>query len=178
MNTFSLADRMKRYESVSKNYLMRRQPAIIRLDGKAFHTFTRGFIKPFDEILNAVMQETMKYLCENIQGCVLGYTQSDEITLVLCDYQTLDTDAWFGYNVQKMVSVAASIATMKFNQLFTEEAQGFYIANDECESDGAREKLESYQNALEISAGNGAVFDARAFTVPIEEVNNCLLWRQ
>ena len=101
MDKTSLGDRMKRYESVTKNYLMRRQPAIIRLDGKAFHTFTRGFDKPFDLVLNYTMQGTMKYLCENIQGCVLGYTQSDEITLVLCDYQNLDTDAWFGYNVQK-----------------------------------------------------------------------------
>lgn len=178
MDKTSLGNRMKRYESVPKNYLMHRQPAIIRLDGKAFHTFTRGFVKPFDCMLSCVMQETMRYLCENIQGCVLGYTQSDEITLVLCDYQKLDKDAWFGYNVQKMVSVAASIATMKFNQLFAKEAQEFYIANDECDYDGAREKLESYKDALERSARNGAVFDARAFTVPIEEVNNCLLWRQ
>lgn len=178
MDKTSLGDRMKRYESVPKNYLMRRQPAIIRLDGKAFHTFTRGFVKPFDLVLNYTMQGTMRYLCENIQGCVLGYTQSDEITLVLCDYQKLDTDAWFGYNVQKMVSVAASIATMKFNQLFAKEAQEFYIANDECDYDDAREKLESYRDALEQAAIKGAVFDARAFTVPIEEVNNCLLWRQ
>lgn len=77
-----LGDRMKSYyENRSKTFLARRTPVIIRLDGKAFHTFTRGFNKPFDE----AMQETMKYLCENIQGCVLGYTQSDEITLVLID---------------------------------------------------------------------------------------------
>ena len=175
---------MKRYESVSKNFLMRRQPAIIRLDGKAFHTFTCGFEKPFDESLNEVMQETMKYLCENIQGCVLGYTQSDEITLVLCDYQKLDTDAWFGYNVQKMVSVAASMTTMKFNQLFSEISKeicrniDFCIAVDEWESEAIREEWEPYKRALERAARNGAVFDARTFTVPIEEVNNCLLWRQ
>lgn len=178
MDKSSLGNRMKRYESVSKNYLMRKQPVIIRLDGKAFHTFTRGFVKPFDLVLNYTMQGTMKYLCENIQGCVLGYTQSDEITLVLCDYQKIDTDAWFDYNVQKMVSVAASMATMKFNQIFAKEAQEFYIANDECESDEIREKLESYEDVLERAARKGAVFDARAFTDPIEEVNDCLLWRQ
>lgn len=178
MDKSSLGNRMKRYESVSKNYLMRKQPAIIRLDGKAFHTFTRGFVKPFDLVLNYTMQGTMKYLCENIQGCVLGYTRSDEITLVLCDYQKIDTDAWFDYNVQKMVSVAASMATMKFNQIFAKEAQEFYIANDECESDETREKLESYEDVLERAARKGAVFDARVFTVPIEGVNNCLLWRQ
>ena len=94
-----LGQRMKEYyEQVPKFRLMRRTPVAMRLDGKAFHTFTKGFQKPFDEILVKSMQDTMKYLCENIQGCVFGYTQSDEITLILVDYQTLDTCAWFDYN--------------------------------------------------------------------------------
>ena len=105
----SLGDRMKGYEGVSRNFLTRRVPAIIRLDGKAFHTFTKGMEKPFGLVLTQAMQETMKHLCENIQGCVLGYTQSDEITLVLTDYATIQTDAWFGYNIQKMCSVSASM---------------------------------------------------------------------
>ena len=85
-----LGTRMKTYyEEIPKIKLMRRTPVAIRIDGKAFHTFTRGFQKPFDEVLIKSMQETMKYLCENIQGCVLGYTQSDEITLILQDYKTL-----------------------------------------------------------------------------------------
>lgn len=100
-----LGKRMKKYESVSKTVLMRRTPVIIRIDGKAFHTFTRGFEKPFDKVLIKTMQETTKYLCENIQGCVFGYTQSDEISLVLIDYQTLTTDAWFDYEVQKLRSL-------------------------------------------------------------------------
>ena len=91
-----LGTRMKEfYESVPKTRLVRRMPVAIRLDGKAFHTFTRGFEKPFDEVLGKSMRETMKYLCENIQGCVLGYTQSDEITLILVDYQNLNSCAWF-----------------------------------------------------------------------------------
>lgn len=84
-NFNSLGDRMKRYEYVSRNYLTRRVPVIIRIDGKAFHTFTKGMRKPFDRVLMSAMQETMRFLCENIQGCVFGYTQSDEITLVLTD---------------------------------------------------------------------------------------------
>ena len=71
------------YEVIPKTKLMRRCPVAIRIDGKAFHTFTKGFKKPFDRIIIESMQETMKYLCENIQGCVFGYTQSDEITLIL-----------------------------------------------------------------------------------------------
>lgn len=87
METSDLAKRMKRYEAVSKTTLVTRMPVILRIDGKAFHTLTRGFQKPFDRVLNLSMMETMRFLCKNIQGCVLGYTQSDEITLVLVDYK-------------------------------------------------------------------------------------------
>lgn len=101
-----LGKRMKEfYESVPKTRLVRKTPVAIRIDGKAFHTFTRGFEKPFDRVLIKAMQETMRYLCKNIQGCVFGYTQSDEITLILIDYQKLDSDAWFGYEVQKICSM-------------------------------------------------------------------------
>lgn len=111
-----LGTRMKTfYEGIPKTRLMRRCPVAIRIDRKAFHTFTRGFNKPFDEVLIEAMQETMRYLCENIQGCVLGYTQSDEITLILVDYKKLNSSAWFDYEVQKMCSIAASMATMAFN---------------------------------------------------------------
>lgn len=170
MDKTALGNRMKSYEAIPKNFLMRRQPVIIRLDGKAFHSFTRGFDKPFDAELMKAMQQTMKYLCEEIQGCVVGYTQSDEITLVLCDYQKLDTDAWFGYNVQKMVSVAASMATLAFNQKI-KEAMTELSADNYC----------SFIQKLSRIAGQikkGALFDARCFTLSIAEVNNCLLWRQ
>lgn len=171
MDKTSLGDRMKGYEAVPKTHLMRRTPVIIRLDGKAFHTFTRGFDKPFDEDFMKAMQETMRFLCENVQGCVLGYTQSDEITLILCDYQKLDTDCWFGYSVQKMVSVAASMATFAFaNSLATIAMWLKTFATQEKE----RDKFQLIQNKL----NKGAFFDARCFNVPLAEVNNCLLWRQ
>ena len=88
--------------------------------GKAFHTFTKGFNKPFDKVLMQAMQRTTEYLCKNIQGCVFGYTQSDEISLILVDYKKLNSSAWFDYQVQKMCSVAASMATMAFNKYFLE----------------------------------------------------------
>jgi tRNA(His) 5'-end guanylyltransferase len=115
----SLGDRMKGYENVSRIYLTRRMPLIIRIDGNAFHTFTKGFAKPFDPIFMQAMQETMQKLCEKIQGCKVGYTQSDEISLLLIDYDNLDTDAWFDKNLQKTVSISASIATMEFNGIFS-----------------------------------------------------------
>jgi len=115
-----LGSRMiENYENRAKTYLTRRMPVLIRLDGKSFHTFTKGMSRPFDKLLSETMQETTKYLCENIQGCKIGYTQSDEITLLLTDFDKLDTDAWFDYNVQKMCSISASLATLAFNMIFS-----------------------------------------------------------
>ena len=91
--TDNLGKRMKEfYENVPKTRLVRRTPVAIRIDGKAFHSFTKGFDRPYDQVLRDAMNETMKYLCENIQGCVLGYCQSDELTLILVDYKRLNSD--------------------------------------------------------------------------------------
>lgn len=161
----SLGDRMKEnYESVTKTRLIRRMPVIIRIDGCHFHTFCKHFRKPFDKIMVKTMQDTMKYLCENIQGCVLGYTQSDEITLLLIDYRNLESSSWFGNELQKVVSVSASMATMAFNR--------FYSTNvaEMTESD-----LEFRVYASNIGM---ATFDSRAFNIPENEVANCFLWRQ
>ena len=161
MKKDSLGDRMKsNYENRSKTTLLRRTPVIIRLDGKAFHTFTKGLQKPYDTILMKTMQETMMYLCENIQGCKVGYTQSDEITLLLTDYDTLTTDAWFDYEVQKLCSVSASMATLAFNNLFEENA--ISIAD-----------FIKYKDKF-----MKAMFDSRCFNIPKEEVCNCFIWRQ
>ena len=146
-----LGVRMKTfYEQIPKTKLMRRCPVAIRIDGKAFHTFTRGFHKPFDEVLIKSMQETMKYLCENIQGCVLGYTQSDEITLILVDYKKLTSSAWFDYEVQKICSIAASMATMAFNRIFTEKVKEFiYNDGENYENNSEEYRLCSvYKNAV------------------------------
>ena len=171
----SLGDRMKGYENISRAYLTRRVPVIIRLDGKAFHTFTRGLDKPFDKSLMKIMQLTMHYLCSNIQGCVFGYTQSDEITLVLTDYATIKTDAWFGYNVQKMASVSASMATMEFNRLFRKEFEDMIL-----EWAPDREDLAPLEERLAKLRDKQfkACFDARCFSIPVDEVCNCLIWRQ
>lgn len=182
-----LGTRMKEYyEAVPKTKLMRRMPVALRIDGKAFHTFTRGFQKPFDMILMTSMQKTMRYLCKNIQGCVFGYTQSDEITLILIDYQTLATDAWFDYEVQKLCSVSASMATMAFNNFFSVCVDDYGCANIEDWNRGGTNRelsadertvlkyIESYNKSL----ANGATFDARCFNIPKEEVCNLIYWRQ
>lgn len=178
MDKTSLGDRMKNnYENISRYYLTRRTPVIIRIDGKAFHTFTRGFKKPFDDILVKSMQETMKCLCENIQGCVLGYTQSDEISLVLTDYTELTTDAWFGNNLQKMCSVSASMATLAFNKAFNDNIVK-YIDGRLDAGRGITDDLTEYTKILINARNKGAMFDSRAFSIPKEEVCNYFIFRQ
>lgn len=168
-----LGVRMKTfYEQIPKTKLMRRCPVAIRIDGKAFHTFTRGFQKPFDEVLIKSMQETMKYLCENIQGCVLGYTQSDEITLILVDYKKLTSSAWFDYEVQKICSIAASMATMAFNKFFRDNVGDYLYENYD------DQYLADYIKILQNAVDKGAMFDARCFNIPKEEVTNLVYWRQ
>ena len=112
--------RMRSYKSITDAHLIPRTPVIIQIDGRAFHTFTRGFKKPFDQVLMAAMRYTAEYLCRNIQGCVLAYTQSDEINLLLIDYEKLETSPWFDNRVQKLASIAASMTTNYFNQKFKE----------------------------------------------------------
>lgn len=146
----ALGDRMKGYENAYRTKLPKRLPVLLRIDGKSFHTYTKGFKRPFDEDLASAMWETTKYLCENIQGAKIGYTQSDEISLLLTNYEKTTTDSWFDNNLQKMASVAASIATARFNEVM-------------------RAKYPEKELAL---------FDARVFVVPHDEVNNCFLWRQ
>ena len=148
MEKSGLGDRMKRYEDVNRHYLIRRTPVIIRLDGKAFHSFTKGLERPFDEELHKNMVHTMYMLVSQIQGAVLAYTQSDEISILIRDWDTLNTDAWFDYNIQKMVSVSASIATAEFNYAWSKRPKKI------------------------------AHFDSRVFNLPKEEVCNYFIWRQ
>ncbi|MDE1407038.1 hypothetical protein FDF40_03815 [Clostridium sporogenes] len=143
-------DRMKGYENTYRMKLPKRMPIIIRIDGKSFHTYTRGLEKPFDRYLTYAMWETCKYLAQNIMGCKLAYTQSDEISLLLTNYDKLTTESWFDNNLQKIVSVSASLATAKFNEIM-------------------REEYPEKQFAL---------FDARAWVLPKDEVCNYFLWRQ
>lgn len=180
-----LGSRMKEYyESVPKYRLFRRTPVAIRIDGKAFHTFTRGFQKPFDEVLGNAMIATMEHLCKNIQGCVFGYTQSDEISLLLIDYQKLNSSAWFDYEIQKICSIAASMATMAFNEAFAKEVHAFEKKHRKIDtqfgyytggwdSQENRELYDTYCKRLRT-----AMFDARCFNIPKEEACNLIYWRQ
>ena len=168
-----LGDRMKDfYEDRTRYKLARRTNTIIRIDGKAFHTYTKGLKRPFDEGLMEDMNKTTEFLCQNIQGAKFGYVQSDEISILITDYDDISTHAWFDANLQKMSSVAASLATAKFNQLRMARF---------CRNEGIEPKYrdESYISNSEIMDFKLAMFDARVFQIPYqEEVINYFIWRQ
>jgi tRNA(His) guanylyltransferase len=153
MKNDSLATRIKRqYEDRFRHYLPRRSYTIIRIDGKAFHTYTANLVKPFDTTFTMNMMETAKYLCKNIQGAEFAYVFSDEISILLTDFKEITTEAWFDNNLQKMCSVSASMATAYFNYL--------------------RLTLDSKNSSL-------ALFDSRVFQIPDRtEVENYFIQRQ
>lgn len=174
MDRSDLAERMKGYEKRNRYYLQRRMPVILRLDMRAGHSFTRGFERPFDEVFIKSMQDTAKYLCKNIQNCKLSYQQSDEITLLLVDYDKLNTDCFFDYRVDKLCSIAASMATMAFNKYFYDNV---FVYNATATVDLSDKKY-PFKEVYSKAVDKGAMFDARCFNIPKEEVTNNFYWRQ
>lgn len=174
MDRSDLAERMKGYEKRNRYYLQRRMPVILRLDMRAGHSFTRGFERPFDEVFIKSMQDTAKYLCKNIQNCKLSYQQSDEITLLLVDYDKLNTDCFFDYRVDKLCSIAASMATMAFNKYFYDNV---FVYNATATVDLSNKKY-PFKEVYSKAVDKGAMFDARCFNIPKEEVTNLVYWRQ
>jgi len=147
---------------------------------KHFILSQEDFKDPFDEIMIGSMWETAKYLCENIQGCKIAYVQSDEISLLLTDYEELTTSAWFDKNIQKMVSVSASMATLGFNKSFElicgskyEQWIDIYNQNSINENEKIKKQFDIY-----LSKENTALFDSRVFAIPKEDVCNYFVWRQ
>jgi tRNA(His) 5'-end guanylyltransferase len=126
---YGLESRMKNnYEKRFKQYLPRRTNIIIRLDGKAFHTLTKGLNTPYDNNLMNSLDYAAWHLCQNVQNVKLAYVQSDEVSLLLQDYDNINTEAWFDNEIQKMASVSASICTAYFNQKFKLENFGCFDA--------------------------------------------------
>lgn len=158
----NLGDRMKQYEETTRFQLLRRTPTIIRLDGRAFHTFTKCLKHydssmsetPFSSKMHNVMIMTMLGVMAEVQNAVFGYTQSDEISILLRDWDKHETEQWFNGGIQKICSVSASAASVIFNHFFSEDVR----------------KPESYKDL--------AQFDARVFNIPEAEVVNSYIWRQ
>lgn len=169
----NLGDRMKDYEVRNQYFLQRHIPVAIRVDMKSGHSFTKGFKQPFDEIFVKSMQQTAKFMCENIQGTVLSFQQSDEITIILQDYKNLNTDAWFNYRTDKMCSISASMATMAFNKFFIKEVEKWFSNQKPFTTETIR-----LYDLYRLKSETGAMFDARVFNIPKEEVCNLIYWRQ
>jgi len=157
MTRDDLGDRMKRsYENRARYFLPRRTYTLIRVDGRAFHTYTRSCARPYDLDLMADMDATAIRLCQEIGGARMAYVQSDEISVLATDFESSQTEAWFDGSVQKIASISASLATAAFNR--------------------ARHLRMGGQAGGEVEM---ALFDSRAWTIPDrEEVANYFVWRQ
>lgn len=153
-NKDSLGNRIKGYEYTSRLYLTGRMPMIIRLDGKAFHTLTKKMDKPYDVEFKELMMQTARNLVREIPGAKFAYVQSDEISILVTDYDTIQTEAWYNKGVQKIVSISAAIATYYFNSMYRELISPKKI-------------IKPY-----------GLFDSRCFVLPKDEVTNYMLWRQ
>lgn len=171
----AMGDRMKEfYEQPYRTFLTRRTPVIIRVDGKAFHTYTKkeGFERPFDDTFIKLMNQTAIELCKNIQGAKCAYVQSDEISILVTDYDTINTDAWFGYNVQKMASISASIATSAFALKYLDTLVDVNYADPYTKSFPTN-IINLDENTIHFPN-----FDSRVFNIPAREIANYFLWRQ
>lgn len=170
-----LSDRMLSYQQVSEGNLMRRQPVIIRLDGKAFKTFTRNLIKPFDSDLSQIFQYVCFKLKEKIQGTKFIYQQSDEISLFLCDYDKITSDSWFDYRIQKMTSISASLTSVLFNQGISQIIEKYenLLSEKPENNEQILDRINIWKTKL-----NCAMFDSRVFNLPEDEVCNYFIWRQ
>ena len=146
----ALGDRMKTYEAATRFVLPHRTYSICRIDGRCFSAYLRDAEKPFDLVFMNQMDHVASALCEET-GAVFAYAHSDEVSLLLADFGSIHTQAWFGGTVQKMASIAAATATAVLN----------------------RDRYTDYSNF------RLATFDARVFTIPDPvEVANYYLWRQ
>jgi tRNA(His) guanylyltransferase len=147
-----MAVRMKRHEHVYRTYLPRRTYTLLRLDGRAFHSYTRGLERPFDAQFAADMDATAVALCTEITGTAFAYVQSDEISLVVTDFASVNTEPWMGGNSAKVLSISAALATATFNRLRPGEPD---------------------------SPAAPALFDSRVWTLADpSEVVNYFIWRQ
>lgn len=146
----SLGNRIKEYENSFRINLPKRLPIIVRFDGKAFHSYTKDCKRPIDINLIDCMNETAIYVCKNVQGCKLGYIQSDEVSLLITNYENLNTQSYFDNNLQKIISIVAALASSYFTSISSKIFGTIKLAQ----------------------------FDSRAFVLPKEEVCNYMIWRQ
>jgi tRNA(His) 5'-end guanylyltransferase len=157
----SLGDRMKWYESrYTSDQFMPMVPVLARMDGRSFHTFTKGLKRPYDKRLSDLMIAVTKFLVQETNARC-GYVQSDEISLVWLA-EDWESDIFFSGKLQKMNSVLASLTSTYFNLLLPQ-----YLP----------EKVPTISNKDTVPTV--PVFDSRVFQVPTNfEAVNCFIWRE
>lgn len=162
MNKDTLGDRIKKYESISEHYFTPKVPIVVRVDGRAFHTWTKKAKckRPFDSLLITTMFEAAKFVADEMMNCKGVYVQSDEATFVMDDSDAIETQQWFGGRQNKIESITAALMTSAF--------QSKWIYYNLVSSTGRRNEDEMTEPAY---------FDARAFQVPKDDVANAFLWR-
>jgi len=150
MTTSDLSKRIQSYEDVTRSYLYKKLPVIIRVDGKSFHKLTSFLDKPYDLRFILAMNQTALESCQLFQCCKFAYLQSDEISFLLSDLDTPNTEMWFNGDIRKICSISAAIVSVSFTHIF---------------------------NGLIIPQVDG-LFDSRVFNLPIHEVENYFIERQ
>jgi len=177
MDKTTLGNRMKTYEATTQSKLLRRTPVIIRVDGKAFHTWTKKIKpsidptlneSPFSKVMHDLMVSTALSMCSQMQNAELAYTQSDEISILLRDWDKHETEQWFDAKIQKIVSVSAAMAATYFNYYL--QRLPIWPQTD-YDDKGCLDPLPSW-------IGDIPLFDSRVFNLPMEEVTNYFIWRQ
>lgn len=147
MKKDSIGNRMKFYEKSFDLTLPPRMPILVRLDGMTFHTLTRKLDKPFDKNFMNLMVSTTLYLCTEVPSTVLAYSQSDEISLLLIYYRSLESEPWFGNRVNKIISYTSAKASSFFNR------------------------------NLQTNQFKEWCFDSRVWVMPEDDVSNYFVWR-
>lgn len=182
----TLSDRMKEYESTTQTKLIKKLPVIIRLDGRSFSKFTKGFEKPFDIDLSDIFQRVALQLRKDVEGVKFIYSQSDEISLLLTDWDSTKQedggriDTWYDYRLQKIISVVSAIATAKFNEELYQKATSYRELAEGASIKGKSDYRDLCEKRYKLFGRKvfRASFDARAFNLPVDEVTNYFIYRQ
>lgn len=172
MQKDSLGNRMKKYESVLDSILIPNSYTIVRLDGKAFHNYTKKLNRPYDEALVFDMDKAARFVLDNIEDARFCYVQSDEVSILLEDvYNEKEKVIWFNGRIQKILSLCTSYMTSSFNH---QRILRLYYFNTQTYLDD--DHSGDFMKELEMM--KQANFDARIFQLPnLDEVFNYFYWR-
>lgn len=168
-----LRQRIDEYRKTSTTRLLPKTPVIVRVDGRNFSSLTKNLHKPFDDVLHGAMVKMATTLARDMCGAQVAYVHSDEVNILLTDWANEGTCPWYNNNIQRMVSAAASTATLAFNDAFAD-----YVARmgDAMASGVLDHDQELFQNY--VNCAYHALFSAEVFNVPPKYVVDYFVWCQ